>query len=196
MATTESFEATLKECKEALLEAYRERNAIEQRIVSLKQVIDGLALLCEPEAFEEVLVNGGNLPDGYGTSLTDAIRRIFLISSEPMLTPPEVRDALLKMGVNIAKYKQPLVPIHNSLKRLVVQEELAEFRDDNNELRGYRLVSSGTARLRSKKDIFSHGTLADQLGDGDSWLHGGLPANDPSHPLRNPPPMVKVTPKK
>jgi hypothetical protein len=77
----------------------------------------------------------------YSFKLTDAIRLVFSATNEPILTPTEVRDALLAHGLNLTKYKQPLVPIHNTLKRLVSQEELVEFRDDNGELRGYRWVS-------------------------------------------------------
>src|SRR6266576_1780736 len=142
MMSTSSFETALKEARKALAEAYEDRTAIEHRIVSLKQTIEGLAALCEPETDEDfVQVKGGKLPDGYNTSLTDAIRRIFSESNEYMLTPTEVRDTLVAMGVDIKKYKQPLVPIHNTLKRLEAQGELVSFRDDAGDLRGYRWVS-------------------------------------------------------
>jgi len=142
MTNGNPFETALKQARKSLKEAYEERNAIEHRILSLKQTIDGLAALCEPEPNEEfVQVKECHLPDGYNTSLTGAIRRIFSESTEHMLTPPEVRDALLAMGVNLARYKQPLVPIHNTLKRLEAQGELVPFRDDAGDLRGYRWVS-------------------------------------------------------
>jgi DNA-binding NtrC family response regulator len=142
MPNTNTFELALKDARKALDEAYELRSAVEQRIVRLKQTIDGLASLCEPEASEDLLqVKGDQMPEGHNTSLTDAIRRIFSETSEPMLTPPEVRDALLAMGVNLAKYKQPLVPIHNTLKRLETQGELIAFTDDAGDIRGYRWVS-------------------------------------------------------
>src|SRR5271170_4076735 len=104
---TNSFELALKQARKALKEAYEERILLEQRIVSLKQTIEGLASLCEPERDEDfVQVNGGARPKGYYTSLTDAIRRIFSETEEPILTPPEVRDALVEMGVDMKKYKQ------------------------------------------------------------------------------------------
>jgi len=137
-----SFEMALKEARKALVEAYEDRRAIEQRIVNLKQTIDGLAALCEPETDEDLVqVNGGKVPHFYNTSLTDAIRRIFSDSKERMLAPTEVRDALVAMGVDLKKYKQQLVPIHNTLKRLEAQGELVAFRDDTGDLRGYRWVS-------------------------------------------------------
>jgi hypothetical protein len=142
MTPANPFETALQEARKALKEALDERGMIERRIISLKQSIEGLSALCEPESDEDfVQVNGGHLPDGYNTSLTDAIRRIFSECIEPILTPPEVRNALVLMGVDLAKYKQPLVPIHNTLKRLVAQGELVPFRDDSGDLRGYRWVS-------------------------------------------------------
>jgi hypothetical protein len=158
MANTNPFETALKEARKALTEALEERNAIERRIVSLKQTVEGLAALCEPESDEDfVQVNGGSLPEGYNTSLTDAIRRIFSESKEPMLSPPQVRDALLAMGVNLAKYKQPLVPIHNTLKRLEAQSELVPFRDNNGDVRGYRWV---TALARAMAQIQGRRTVS------------------------------------
>jgi transcriptional regulator of acetoin/glycerol metabolism len=142
MPNANSFEMALKEAKKALEEAYEQRNSIEQRIVILKQTIDGLAALSEPGARENLVqVRGDQVLERYNTSLTDAIRQIFSETSEPMLTPPEVRDRLLAMGVNLAKYNQPLVPIHNTLKRLEAQGELIPFLDDVGDLRGYRWVS-------------------------------------------------------
>lgn len=142
MPNATSFELALKEAKKALEGAYEQRSAIEQRIVWLKQTIDGLTALCQSEASEDLVqVKGDQVPEGHNTSLTDAIRRIFSVTSEPMLTPPEVRDALLAMGVNLAKYKQPLVPIHNTLKRLETQGELIPFTDDAGDIRGYLWVS-------------------------------------------------------
>lgn len=191
------FKVALKEARKALEKAYEERKAMELTIFSLKQTINGLAALCEPEPFEDfVQVNGGNLPDGYSTSLTDAIRRIFMTSHRLVLTPIDVRKFLLSMKVNIDKYKQPMVPIHNVLKRLVAQGELVESTGDKNELLGYRWVSplaravaevDGEARYRKE-------TLS-SAGDDQGWLHADLPANHPLHPLRNPPPLVKQVPK-
>jgi hypothetical protein len=140
MANTNPFEIALDAARKALTAALEERSAIEQRIVSLKQTIDGLSALCEPESDEDLVqVQEGDQP--YSFKLTDAIRLIFSATSEPMLTPTEVRDALVANGLDLSKYKQPLVPIHNTLKRLTSQGELVEFRDDKGDLRGYRWVS-------------------------------------------------------
>ena len=151
----------MKEAKRARQAAYKERAAIEQRIVNLTKSIDGLSALCEPKSEEQFLVGSDSDPTLFQViSLTDAIRHIFSKSSEPVLTPTEVRDELLAMGMDLAKYKQPLVPIHNTLKRLVSQEELVEFRDDNNELRGYRWV---TPLARAVAKVESRDSMPDYL---------------------------------
>src|ERR1700733_14957754 len=112
MANSNPFEVALKEAKKSLAEALEDRSAIERRIVSLKQTIEGLSALCEPQSDEDFVdVQEGG--ESYSFKLTDAMRLIFSNSSEPILNAPEVRDALVAKGINISKYKQPLVPIHN-----------------------------------------------------------------------------------
>jgi hypothetical protein len=140
MADPSTFELALQEAKKSLEEAYVERGAIEERIVSLKQAVDGLTALCDPEPEEVVRTSRGDITTAF--KLSYAIRQVFSDSQEYKLTPTEVRDALLRMGVDLAKkYKQPLVPIHNTLKRMEAQGELVPVRDDNGDLRGYRWVS-------------------------------------------------------
>ena len=138
MTDTFPFERALKEAKLKLAEALEERLALERRIVSLKQTIEGLTPLCQAEAQDFVQPEGTY---GIGLSLTSVIRTIFSESKQPILTPLEVRDALRARGVDLAKYKQPLVPIHNTLKRLETQEEIVAFRDDDGNVRGYRWIS-------------------------------------------------------
>src|ERR1700678_3849861 len=102
MAEGNPFETALQEARKSLGEAYEERAALEQRIVSLKQTIDGLTSLCEPEPRVEIRrqdpETGFNIQSS--CSLSFAIRQIFSESEEYILTPPEVRDALLEMGLN------------------------------------------------------------------------------------------------
>jgi len=140
MAESNTFEQALQEAKKSLKAAYEQRMAIEERILSLKQAVEGLTALCNPAPMEEVVeTSKGNITTTF--KLSYLIRKVFADSEEYMLTPTEVRDALVEMGLDLSRYKQPLVPIHNTLKRLETQGELVAFRDDNNELRGYRWVS-------------------------------------------------------
>ena len=139
MPNNGSFEAALKDAKKARQEAYEQRREIERRILSLSQTIEGLSALCGADE-EDELVAIGNGIISHETRLTDAIRCVFSQSQQYMFTPPEVRNALENMGIDLAKYKQPLVPIHNTLKRLERQEEIIALRDDKGNIRGYRWV--------------------------------------------------------
>ena len=140
MPENDSFVKALKDAKKALREAFENRSQIELRILSLKQTIKGLSALCGSDE-EDDFVPIGNGILNHERSLTDAIRCIFSQAQQYMLTPPEVRDALEAMGLDLTKYKQPLVPIHNTLKRLERQEEIVAFKDDKGDIRGYRWVS-------------------------------------------------------
>jgi hypothetical protein len=156
MAEPNAFEVALREARKSLTEAYEDRAAIEQRIVNLKQTIDGLTNLCEPdpvfiEAQSRDTETGFDIRSKF--SLSFAIRQIFSQSEKHTLAPTEVRDALLKIDVKFAeRYKQPLVPIHNTLKRLEAQGELVAIRDDSGDFRGYRWVSP-LARAVAEVDL-------------------------------------------
>ena len=141
MAKVHVFEAALNEARKALADALEERGVLEDRIVCLKRTIATLEGICEPEPQgDSVEIEGGFFADTcFVARLTDAVRQVFAAATKP-LTPPEVRDALLTMGVNLAKYKQPLVPIHNTLKRLESQGEIVSLINEDGKLCGYRWV--------------------------------------------------------
>jgi len=183
MANPNPFEAALKEAKKSLAEALEERTAIEQRILSLKQTIEGLSALCEPEVEEFVEVEEGGNP--YSFKLTDAIRLIFSGSSEPVLTAPELRDALLAKGISLSKYKQPLVPIHNTLKRLASQGELVEFRDDNGDLRGYRWVTPLARAVAEIKPVKMPRRMRRSPGASSSFANGYITGFGPVPPSKD-----------
>jgi hypothetical protein len=64
------------------------------------------------------------------TSLTASIRRFFGRSPNGAgFTTGEVKDAL--RDLDLKRYKQPLVPIHNTLQRLVAQRELKSDEDES-----------------------------------------------------------------
>jgi hypothetical protein len=174
MAESNAFEAALREARKSLSEAYEDRVAIEQRIVSLKQTIDGLTNLCEPEPFF-IETQRRDPETGFDIRskfrLSFAIRQIFSESENYTLTPTEVSDALLKIDVNFAeRYKQPLVPIHNTLKRFEAQGELVAIRDDSGAFRGYRWVSP-LARAVAEVDPVQ------QLGKGVRFRRPGASGN-------------------
>lgn len=85
----------------------------EAHKVSLKVVT--LATLCDEApkhiAVAEVLNEVSKL------GLTDAVRSVLRASGDWM-TPMEIRDQVVKLGINLSKYQNPLASIHTILGRL------------------------------------------------------------------------------
>ena len=101
--TTADYRAALEAaCKEyeALGE---ERRKIDERLTQLAQTIGTLSRLI-------------GLTPTVPLSITDAVR-LAMRSGVP-LTPPEVRDRLLSIGVDLSSYSNELAVIHTVLKRL------------------------------------------------------------------------------
>ena len=94
-----ALEAAAKEY-EALGE---QRRAIDERLTQLAQTIGTLSRLM-------------GLTPTVPLSITDAVR-LAMRAGVPM-TPPEVRDRLLSIGVDLSSYSNELAVIHTVLKRL------------------------------------------------------------------------------
>ena len=57
------------------------------------------------------------------------------------ISVPEIREQLINLGFNFAKYAQPLVPIHNTLKRLEEQGEVSPLKNEQGQTLGYEWIS-------------------------------------------------------
>ena len=68
---------------------------------------------------------------------TDAVRMI-LSSVEPM-APSEVRDALIRAGYDFKGRKNPLANIQEVLRRLVIQFQAKEMRNEDGKIRFMRV---------------------------------------------------------
>jgi hypothetical protein len=80
-----------------------ERRKIDDRLTQLAQTIGTLSRLI-------------GLTPSVPLSITDAVR-LALRAGVPM-TPPEVRDRLLSIGVDLSSYSNELAVIHTVLRRL------------------------------------------------------------------------------
>jgi hypothetical protein len=89
-----------------------ERAELDGRLAQLKYSIAALTKLCGYEP---------TVPLG----LTDACRLVLRNAVTP-LTALEVRDRLAAIGVDLAKYSNPLASIHTVLKRMHDAGEIAE----------------------------------------------------------------------
>jgi len=157
MVSTDPFSPALEEAYERIKKLLAERSQIEKRrakidneILNLKRVIDGLLAVYESENESENEQDPSDVeisattPSGRATlKFTDAVRMVLRqnASKEIPLSVPEIREQLINLGFNFAKYAQPLVPIHNTLKRLFEQGEVEPIRNDG-QIIGYRWISS------------------------------------------------------
>ena len=87
----------------------QQRRAIDDRLAQLGQTIGTLTRLL-------------GLTPTVPLGLTDACRMI-LRNGQPM-TPVEVRDRLLAIGIDVSKYANDLAAVHTILKRLSASGEL------------------------------------------------------------------------
>ncbi|MGA2903425.1 MAG: hypothetical protein ABSD98_06320 [Candidatus Korobacteraceae bacterium] len=132
----ESFQKALKGAQEQLDKLVAEREKIDTEIIALKAVVDSLIAVAgeaSDELPEDILLTTDVAPP-LTVGLTDAIRFV-LRDAKMALVVPQIRDQLIERGFDMSKYKQPLVPIHNAIKRL----------EDNGEVRKYGVTESGQA---------------------------------------------------
>jgi hypothetical protein len=116
--------------RQKLGELLAERQRIDAQIIDWKRVLDSLSAVSEsvtPDVPSNVVPNNPMrtlLPNLTSLGFTDAIRWVLKTAAPNCLTPPGIRHELLNMGFDFSKYKQELVPVHNTLKRLEEQGEV------------------------------------------------------------------------
>lgn len=108
----------------------KQREELDKRITQLKEAADTLTVVMGiPPEFDET---------AYGTVLemgiSDAIRHL-LKSAQVPLTPGEIKARLIARGFDMSSYANPGAVIHNTLKRLEVQEEITRI--SNGSIIGY-----------------------------------------------------------
>jgi hypothetical protein len=81
-----------------------------------------------------------SLAPAMGTiKFTDAIR--WILKTHGQLPAPGVRDELIQLGFDFAKYKQELVPVHNTLRRLEEQGEVQAIKNEQGQTISYKWIS-------------------------------------------------------
>jgi hypothetical protein len=112
------YKEALNAARAELEKLQEQREETDNRITQLKQTIFGLAKLCKEDAF---LREWGKEIEAAG--ITENCRQV-LKASYIALTPLEVKDQLLKLGLDASKYTNLLASIHAVLKRLVESQEI------------------------------------------------------------------------
>ena len=138
--TKDSYKSALDSAKAELSDLIQKREEISQRIVRLQQTVSSLEALREEDDAEKVTVQVHKGPR-FTANLTDAMRFLFEEYKDKVFTPTEVRNHLISMGVDLSKYAQQMVPIHNTLKRLEQQGEIANLRSADMKSSTYRWIS-------------------------------------------------------
>lgn len=116
----DDYKRVLQKARKDLEAALQEKEELDARIAGLRQTIAGLAALSgEPYT----------VPDTEATpGISHGIRRVLATSPNP-LTAPEIRDALARkpeFRTTLESYANPLSVIHNTLARLVRQNEVVQ----------------------------------------------------------------------
>jgi hypothetical protein len=101
--TTADYRAALEAAAKEYEALGEQRRKIDERLTQLAQTIGTLSRLI-------------GLTPTVPLSITDAVR-LAIRAGVPM-TPPEVRDRLLSIGVDLSGYTNELAVIHTVLKRL------------------------------------------------------------------------------
>ena len=125
--TPSDYRKIVEDSKKELEDLLIKQEEIERRIARLKQAILGLAPLIEEEPTDQGMygTNDDFVSEwlGLGTGMTDVCRNIFKASSSP-LTPVEIKQKLLDMGVDLTKHKNIMASVHSVLKRLAEKGEI------------------------------------------------------------------------
>lgn len=108
LVMTFDYETWLKAAQDRLETLYQQKTAIESEISMLERGIKGFA----------PLVNQPALWYGPEAGITDAVRAVLKSDPSRLYSAPEVRDELLKRGVQLTQ-QNPMATIHQVLSRLV-----------------------------------------------------------------------------
>ena len=152
----------LNEFVSARAEIDKQRAAIDAEIIHWKQLVDCLRTVSEDEDEDpsdvEVSAFVGGRPGKRMIKFTDAVRLVLQQNRNVAVTPPDIRDGLTNLGFQFSKYRQPLTPIHNCLKRLEEQGEVRPEKTNDGQIVGYRSISSIERALAEEPPSYAEAT--------------------------------------
>jgi len=127
-----------------------ERARIDKEIIDWKRVVDSLTVVAGEQSdgvpADVALFANPILAPLLKMSFTDGIRTVLRMANGP-LSAPAIRDQLMLLDFDFSKYKQELVPIHNTLKRLEDQEEVQAIKNAQGQTVAYKWISPLTRAL-------------------------------------------------
>jgi hypothetical protein len=124
MTTYSEYEQMRDKLKAETAQLTKERQEIDQRLMSLKQSIDGLNALIQQMGGPppDIEVHPGVKAEP-SLGLTDSIKGI-LKNAGTLLSATEIRNELVRRGFNPDEYSNFLTVIHNTLRRLVTSHDI------------------------------------------------------------------------
>jgi hypothetical protein len=137
----------LETAHQKLNQLLSDRGRIDKEIVDWKRVIDSLLAVSASDIDDpsdvEVSAFVNDKPGKTTIKFTDGVRMVLRQNASPnmSISVPEIREQLINLGFNFAKYAQPLVPIHNTLKRLEEQGEVRPLKNEMGQTLGYTWIS-------------------------------------------------------
>jgi hypothetical protein len=119
----ETYKQAYATAKQDLLQQLQKRDDLEQKIRKLKQTVKALGELCgaAPDEIDKLLLVEGFAIEAK-PGFTESIRRLFHMHQTP-LSPTDVRDDLLKMGIGAGQVNL-LSSIHTVLRRMAEAGEI------------------------------------------------------------------------
>ncbi|MGB7280698.1 MAG: hypothetical protein WBE13_00445 [Candidatus Acidiferrum sp.] len=119
------YRKTLEDAKKELEELLIGQEETERRIARLKQVILALTPLAEEPGSNGLLSpNDEIIKDWLGLpGMTQTCLEIFKAATGP-LTPVEIKQKLIDMGVDLSAHKNVMASVHSTLKRLDKQGQI------------------------------------------------------------------------
>lgn len=136
----------------------KQRAEIDKNIIHWKMLVDSLRPFCSDDDEEDpsdvevsAFVEGGKQK----IKFTDGVRIVLKQHRDAPITVPDIRMGLLNLGFDFSKYRQPLTPIHNCLKRLEEQGEVKPEKTNDGQIVGYKWVSSIERALAEEPGFLS-----------------------------------------
>jgi hypothetical protein len=141
---TDPINKALEIANNKIDELLSKRVEIDKGIVDWTRVRDSLLKVSQGESDDpsDVEVSVVNKPERTTIRFTEGVRMVLKQNASRDISVPEIRDQLINLGFDFAKYAQPLVPIHNTLKRLEEQGEVKTLKNEQGQTLGYRWIST------------------------------------------------------
>jgi hypothetical protein len=164
--------AALETAHQKLNQLLTDRVRIDKEIVEWKQLVDSLLAVSQSDESDPSDVELGDfIARELGTKalkFTDGVRMVLSqnASRKVPISVPEIRDQLINLGFDFAKYAQQLVPIHNTLKRLEEQGEVTPLKNEEGQTLGYKWISPIERALNEQPAQISRNIFADRFAAG------------------------------